>query len=197
MTANLNVYSKIKQLFNNKIRKGKICSKLCPIFYGASLIALAKKNGDIRPIVIGLVWRRLASKIAVFSVRESIADSLMPIQNGFGVKGGSEAIVHAVRSFTLAQHDTPMAIVKFDFRNAFNELFRKLLLSEVKEKAPSLYPMLRQAYSCPSSLFFGEAIIESKRGTQQGDPCAPVAFCLGIMKLTHSIQSRFQLLVLV
>ena len=75
---------------------------------------------------------------------------LTPIQNGFGIKVGSEAIVHAARSFSLTQHDTAMAIVKFDFRNAFNELFRKLLLSEVKEIAPSLYPMLRQAYSCSS-----------------------------------------------
>lgn len=47
-----------------------------------------------------------------------------------------------------------------------------------------------QAYSCPSSLFFGDATIKSKRGTQQGDPCAPVAFCLGIMRLTHSLRAR-------
>lgn len=46
----------------NVIRAGKICSKLCPVFYGAALVALAKKNGDIRPIAIGLVWRRLAGK---------------------------------------------------------------------------------------------------------------------------------------
>lgn len=104
----------------NVIRAGTICSKLCPVFYGAALIALAKQNGDIRPIAIGLVWRRLAGKIAVFAVREDIAEILAPIQNGFGVKGGSEAIVHAVRTFTQAQHDSPMAIMKFDFRNAFN-----------------------------------------------------------------------------
>lgn len=44
----------------NVIRSGNICSRLLPVFYGAALIALAKKNGDIRPIAIGLTWRRLA-----------------------------------------------------------------------------------------------------------------------------------------
>lgn len=155
-----------------------------------ALIALAKKNGDLRPITMGLVWRRLAGKVGVFSVKDSIADILAPIQKGFGIKGGAESIVHAVRTFIEAHHDSPTAILKFCFKNAFNELFRKLLLKSIKETARSLYPMLSQAYSCPSSLFFGDVIIDSKRGTQQGDPCASVAFCLAIMKLTHSLHSR-------
>lgn len=171
----------------NIIRSGKICSKLLPIFYGASLIALAKLNGDIRPIAIGLVWRRLGGKIACFSVKDSLSEVLKPIQNGFGVRGGSESIVHAVRAYSEASHEHPKAIVKFDFRNAFNEMFRKHLLAEVKTVA---FPMLQQAYRCPSNLFFGDVIIQSKRGAQQGDPCAPAAFSIGLMPLTHSLAAE-------
>lgn len=156
----------------NIIRAGKICTKLLLIFYGAALIALAKKNGDIRPIAIGLVWRRLAGKIACFSIKEDLSKRLAPIQNGFGIKGGAESIVHAVRTFAVANHNIPMAIIKFDYRNAFNEIFRKFLLNEIKVEAPSLFPMMQQAYRCPSDLFFGDVVIQSKRGTQQGDPCA-------------------------
>lgn len=139
----------------NVIRDGKICPKLLPVFYGAALIALAKKNGDIRPIAIGLNWpaRLLAQRLA-------------PIQNGFGIKGGAEAIVHAVRAFVEANHPNPMAVIKFDYRNAFNELFRKFLLGEVKKTAPSLFPMMQQAYRCPSDLYYGDIIIKSQRGTQ-------------------------------
>lgn len=173
----------------NIVRGGKICEKLLPIFYGAALIALAKKNGDIRPIAIGLVWRRLSGKIACFCIKDELALSLGPIQNGFGVKGGAEAIVHAVRTFALAEHNGPVAIVKFDYRNAFNELYRKYFLGEIKREAPSLFPMMQQAYRCPSDLFFGDIIIESKRGTQQGDPCASVAFCIALKRLTHSLSS--------
>lgn len=78
-----------------------------------------------------------------------------------------------------------MAILKFDYRNAFNEIFR----NEIKIEAPSLFPMMKQAYRSPSDLYYGDVIIQSKRGTQQGDPCASVAFCIGLMRLTHSLSS--------
>lgn len=173
----------------NIIRSGSVYDEILPVFYGASLIALAKLNGDIRPIAIGLVWRRLAGKIGCFAVKEQLSQVLQPIQNEFGVRGGAEAIVHAVRSFARTAHINPTALIKIDFRNAFNEMFRKFLLNEVKRVAPSLFPMLQQAYRCPSNLFFGEAIILSKRGTQQGDPCAPASFSIGLMKLSHSLKS--------
>src|SRR5687768_12556382 len=96
-----------------------------------------------------------------------LAQKLAPIQNRFGVRGGAEAIVHAVRAFSEANHQSPMAIVKFDYRNAFNELFRRYLLEEIKIHAPSLFPMLQQAYRCPSDLLFGDTVIQSKRGTKQ------------------------------
>lgn len=173
----------------NVIRSGKICQELPPIFYGAALIALAKKNGDVRPIAIGLTWRRLAGKIACFSIRTELAGSLAPIQNGFGVKGGAEAIVHAVREFSMASHQSPIAVVKFDYKNAFNEMFRKFLLKEIRNEAPSLFPMMQQAYKDPSDLFYGNVVIQSKRGTQQGDPCASAAFCIGLKRITHVLSS--------
>ncbi len=174
----------------NIIRSGEIFADIEHIFYGASLIALAKDNGDIRPIAIGLVWRRLAGKIGCFAVKDSVSQLLAPISNGFGVQGGSEAIVHAVRAYAKANHAAPTAIIKFDFSNAFNEIFRNFLLNEIKTTAPSLFPMLKQAYRRPSSLFFGDAIILSKRGTQQGDPCAPAAFSIALRPLTHSLRSK-------
>lgn len=172
------------------VRSGKVCQKLLPVFYGAALIALAKKNGDIRPIAIGLTWRRLAGKIACFSIRDELSQKLSPIQNGFGVKSGAEAIVHAVRAFAEADHSTPMAIIKFDYKNAFNELLRKFLLNGIKTEAPSLFPMMQQAYRFPSDLHYVDVIIQSKRGTQQGDPCASVAFCIALDQLTRSLVSR-------
>ncbi len=45
-------------------------------------------------------------------------------------------------------------------------------------------------YERPSNLHYGESIIKSEKGAQQGDPCAPVAFCIGLRRLTHSLESR-------
>jgi len=42
---------------------GKVPASFFPVFYGASLTALIKKCGGIRPIAVGNTWRRLAAKI--------------------------------------------------------------------------------------------------------------------------------------
>lgn len=119
-------------------KAGKICKDILPIFYGASLIAFDKKKTDVRPIAVGITWRRLSGKIVCCHIKEHLAEVLAPIQIGFGVKGGAEALIHAVRCFVKADHDKPMAIIKFDFKNGFNMLFRKLLLTEIAEICPEL-----------------------------------------------------------
>jgi len=171
-------------------KRGEISSNILSIFYGAGLIAFDKKKTDVRPIAVGITWRRVSGKIACYHVKDDLAAILAPKQLGFGVKGGAEALIHAVRCFATADHDKAMAIVKFDFRNAFNMLFRRLLLPEIEEICPELSPLIRQAYSQYSNLIYDEEIIHSKRGVQQGDPLGPPAFCIGIMKLTHSLVSR-------
>jgi len=44
------------------ILNGEVPSSLCPYFFGASLTALMKKTGGIRPIAVGNTWRRLVAK---------------------------------------------------------------------------------------------------------------------------------------
>ena len=84
-----------------------------------------------------------------------------------------------------------MALVKFDFWNAFNMLFRKFMLGEVKDIFPELVPLLQQAYRLFSNLYYiDDEPLYSKRGFQQGDPLGPPGFCIGIMRMTHSLSSR-------
>ena len=45
-------------------------------FYGASLIALNKKTGEIRPIAISSIYRRLASKICARFATGQLASQL-------------------------------------------------------------------------------------------------------------------------
>ena len=50
----------------------------------------------------------------------------------------------------------------------------------VKEHFSYLYPLVWQAYSLPSNLFFRDSIISSATGIQQGDPLGPALFSLAI-----------------
>lgn len=174
----------------DKVKYGEVPKDIANIFFGASLTALMKGEDDVRPIAVGIVWRRLAGKIACYNIRANLVEKLKPFQFGFGVKGGAEALVHAVRRFCTAEFDEPMALVNLDFGNAFNMLFRKFMLGEVKDICPELLPLMQQAYRLFSNLYYLDETLFSKRGFQQGDPLGPPGFCIGIMRMTHSLSSR-------
>ena len=161
-----------------------------PFFFGATLIALRKKGGGIRPIAVGQTLRRLAAKCAGFRMVESMGASLAPQQLGYGVPLGGEAAAHAARRF-LDSMSPGQLLLKLDFRNAFNSLRRDKMLTVVKDVAPDLFRFVSSAYERPSSLFYGDHIIQSAEGVQQGDPLGPLLFCLTIHPLVSRLKSSF------
>ena len=60
-----------------------------PFFFGASLTALNKKGGGVRPIAVGYTLRRLVAKLAGRMVVGEMANLLAPRQLGYGVLGGA------------------------------------------------------------------------------------------------------------
>ena len=168
----------------NLALRGEIPSAAREAFFTASLLALEKPCGGIRPIAIGSTYRRLATKVALRPLSSEHGEKLRPAQLGFGTVGGCEAAVHATRHFTsLLSGDN--AVVKIDMQNAFNSIRRDHFLAVVRDNAPSLYPLLWQAYSAPTPLYHGTVKIMSATGVQQGDPSGPAVFALA----THSIVS--------
>lgn len=165
---------------------------ILPFFYGASLSAFVKKTGGIRPIACGLTWRRLVSKILVRASKGHLASVLLPEQVGCGVRGGSEAAIHSLRSF-VESSSTMKVLVKIDFANAFNVIRRDHMLKMVAEHWPEALRSLHQAYRTPSNVYFGGDAIISACGVQQGDPCGPATFCLSILPLTKSLKSELNI----
>jgi len=105
--------------FVNLVLASGVPQEIRRVFFGASLHAISKKDGGLRPIAIGLTLRRLTSKIANRWATERVLPILGPRQLGVGVRGGAEAVVHAVRSY-VSSASPYHAIVKLDFQNAFN-----------------------------------------------------------------------------
>jgi len=64
--------------FVSLVIEGKVPTSFCPIFYGASLTALRKKCGGIRPVAVGNTWRRLAAKIVCARVTPSLSGRFSP-----------------------------------------------------------------------------------------------------------------------
>lgn len=174
----------------NLVLRGEVPEFARNVFYGATLCALGKKDGGIRPIAVGSTFRRLATKVGARPLAVGIGDHLRPVQLGFSSRGGCEAAAHAARKYLQgAQHRR--VIFKVDMANAFNSMRRDVFLAAARERAQGLYRLLWQAYSDPTTLFYGDRSLVSATGIQQGDPFGPALFSLGIDDLARELDAEF------
>ena len=132
------------------------------LLFSSNLTALKKKDGGIRPVAVGNVFRRLAVKVGCYAVSRAVSHELLPIQQGVSVKGGAEAAVHAVRTFITNNIDSNdhKFIVKLDMMNTFNSDRRDHVLQTCLDRTPEIAKLSFLAYSKPSSVIAsGHSII--------------------------------------
>ena len=173
----------------NRIVNSDVPKEAAAVLFGANLTPLRKKDGGIRPIASGSVFRRLAGKIVSRRIQAQLGEVLRPVQLGYGTKGGCEIAVHATRAFLEVASNETRCLLKLDFKNAFNTIRRDRMLEKVKEVIPEYHPYVSSTYLEPSILFCGDETILSNNGVQQGDPLGPMLFCLVVDELAQSLDS--------
>lgn len=105
------------------LSNGQACAAAAPFLAGASLAAVPKPRGGVRPIAIGEVLRRLNGKCLMDSVRGRAREHLLSAQVGVAVPAGAEAAVHAVRAWATRHREADnKVLLKLDFANAFNSV---------------------------------------------------------------------------
>ena len=155
--------------------------------FAANVTAFRKKDGGIRPIAVGNIFHRLASKIAAKRVIPELRRQLLPVQLSVGVSGGCEAAARAfVQSPVVPENNM---LVKLDMINAFNTVRRDHFLEVCSSRAPSLLRLESTAYATSSHIVIGNETILSETGVQQGDPLGPVLFALAVDKIARSVRS--------
>ena len=102
---------------------GRADVRIAPWLCGAPLTALFKKQGGIRPIVVGEILRRLTSRLCCSAMKAVSQDVFLPYgQVGVGTRGGLEAAIHSLSTIIdLHGNDPDLCCLKVDFQNAFNE----------------------------------------------------------------------------
>ena len=145
---------------------------------GAKLYAGNIKVPGIRPIAVGEVIRRLVSKFFSFALANKTAEIFAPLQLGFGVHGGCEAIVHTVRSILedSSIHPDQSWLLQVDLINAFNCYDREAAFIEVRKLFPEASRWVEYMYGSRTDLVFGDTIIKSCQGGHQGDPLVGLIF---------------------
>ena len=83
--------------------------------------------------------------------------------------------------------------VKIDFKNAFNTLRRDSILEAVAKHFPERLAFAQSTMDQVSVLQFGDFVLHSAEGAQQGDPLGPLYFCLAFKELLESQQSELAL----
>jgi hypothetical protein len=158
-----------------------------------SLCPFHKKDGGIRPIAIENCLQRLTSKLACFQSRNIVNSYLSPHQLGVATKLACEAAIHTTRIFVNNDQNRGKVHLKLDFKNPFNSVERDCILKEVQCHTPLLFSYHYQWYRNPSTLFFGDHLISSSVGAQQGDICGLMIFSFVIQPIILSLDSQLNI----
>ena len=178
--------------FTNMLLDGKCHPAVRPILFGGKLTVLAKNSGGIRPIDVGYIRRRIASKCANAFAMNKLGDYLAPTQLGVGVSCGCEAAVHATRRF-IETMPADYVVAKLDFSNAFNNIRRDVMLQQVFNQVPEIYKFCCLSYEQPSILRYSSCSISSQEGTQQVDPLECLLLCLVLQPILSSLTSELRI----
>ena len=170
--------------------RGQLAKHARDLLFSANLTTFRKKAGGARPIAVGNVFRRLASKIAAKRAISEIRRQLPPAQLGIGVSGGCEAAAHSVRAFV----QSPVVsgnnvLVTFDMKNSSSTVRRDHFLEVCSSRAPSILRLASTAHATSSHLVIGSETILSETGVQQEDPLGPVLFALVVDEIARSVRS--------
>ena len=65
--------------FTNLMLSGNTPEQVRPLFFGATLTALNKKDGGVRPIAVGCTLRRMVANVASRTVLERMGSLLAPL----------------------------------------------------------------------------------------------------------------------
>ena len=178
----------LEQIMTGQV-PGDIREWLC----AARLVPLGQPNsGKVRPIAIMSVVARMVGALLMMSNHDSLQGEVGKQQHG--VAGSASDAVLSVQALweegKLAGQQ--LAVVCLDIKNAFNSISRHAALSAMlaAKSLESMHSFAHLLYGADSLLLppFPSSCLVSREGVKQGDPLAPLMFCLAVKPVLDGLQ---------
>ena len=180
------------------IAQGRLPARVADALGACTLIGLAKGESDVRPIACGESLHRIAFRALCIQFGGEWCDHLCPMQYSVRAKDGAAQLSLALRSLVqqALAADEDFQVVKFDIRNAFNEVKRAAVLEQLQLHFPALLPGICSFYLRPGVLHCrgADGVVHkllSRGGVRQGDPIAPFLFALALHSVLRRVQAEW------
>ena len=176
--------------FAKKIATETIDPSTLTPYTASRLIPLNKTPGEadpqVRPIGVGEVLRRIVGKTISWALSDDIQAAGGSLQVSTGLKGGSEAAIHAMKE--IFDQESAEAVILVDAENAFNKLNRQAALHNMQYLCPPFATILINTYRTPTRLFIsGGGELASTEGTTQGDTLAMQFYGISTTPIIHNL----------
>lgn len=177
----------------NIVLSGSMPSTVSCFVRSNLLLALPKSNVDIRPIGVGLLMRKVASKLLF---QQTVQFNKVYF-NDFQYALRSSGMEEVVHSINLARSIHPeWDTFSIDADNAFNSANKLVGLSGIFEHFPKAFPLVRSMYlETSNQFFFKEGVIKvipSIKGYHQGDVLGTWCYIMTIQPLLRELSEHLQ-----
>lgn len=145
------------------------------IIRAGRMVPISKKGGGIRPVAIANVLSKLCGAIAI----QRDARKTSTRQYAISKKNGAPHIIHEVRD--ALDEDSDLVVIKFDIRNAFNELSRDTVAKILSTHDATIRQYFRTMYGgdIPMAVYGSDehSVLQMINGVRQGDATSTYLFC--------------------
>ena len=152
------------------------------------LVAIKEANGRNRPIQIAEALDRLIGKVLFLKHRPGFLQRFGALQQGMNPSGMERTVL---MMDSLLQDHKDSVLLTTDLANAFNEVSRDFIESELRRHLPAALPYFRLRYSGATQVRFGDFLFCCSEGVRQGCPWSGALFCLALMPALETLQAKY------
>ena len=157
----------------------------------------------VRPIGIGVAWRRVATAHAMSVSRDAIATYLSPHQFAIGLNAGLDFVTHTMQTQVdryiteppTSSNPPSRAILLLDLANMFNTISMVRARDLIFKHFPHLLPLFDTLYYSPTKCWYRDPTgarhhFLRQEGSSQGCPFAAFLACLVLHEVIQPLSTK-------